>query len=145
MGFDDSPPTLYLLSNSGVSWLYKDFHRWPKMIEGALFFKALYESGIPKIAIENPVMHKYAKQIIGANFTQSIQPYQFGHPEQKRTCLWLKCLPPLKETKNVYNEMMELPDNQRQRLHYLPPSKDRALLRSKTFSGIAEAFADQWG
>ena len=65
--------------------------------------------------------------------------------EQKATCLWLKGLPELEETDNVYEQMMRLPDNQRQRLHYLPPSPDREKLRSKTFPGIAGAMAQQWG
>jgi hypothetical protein len=76
---------------------------------------------------------------------QIIQPWQFGDEAQKTTCLWLKNLEPLKETNNVYNEMIQLPKNIAQRIHYLPPSKDRAKLRSKTFPGIAEAMAAQWG
>ena len=100
---------------------------------------------IPKVVIENPIMHKYAREIIKTPYAQIIQPYQFGHMEQKATCLWLKGLPELQETHNVYDEMMKLPDNQRQRLHYLPPGPDREKLGSKTFSGIASAMAQQWG
>lgn len=138
------PPCTYL-ANSGVMWLHKQEGRWDKMREGAEFFKKLLNADIPKICIENPIMHKYAKEIIGTNFTQSIQPYQFGHKEQKRTCLWLKGLPKLKETNNVKEEMLKLSDKERQRLHYLPPSKDRWKLRSTTFQGIANAMANQWG
>lgn len=138
------PPCTYL-SNSGVMWLHKQPDRWGKMKDGALFFKKLLDADIPKICIENPIMHKYAKEIIGSNFTQSIQPYQFGHMEQKRTCLWLKGLEPLKETNNVKDEMMKLPKNERERIHYLPPSKDRWKIRSTTFTGIAKAMAEQWG
>jgi hypothetical protein len=69
----------------------------------------------------------------------------FGHMEQKATCLWLKGLPQLIPTDNVKEEMMKLSDSERQRLHYLPPSKDRAKIRSRTFTGIAEAMAEQWG
>lgn len=75
---------------------------------------------------------------------QIIQPWMFGHPEQKATCLWLSKLPPLASTNDVYSEMMELPDNERQRLHYLPPGPDRWKIRSKTFEGIASAMAEQW-
>ena len=91
-------------------------------------------------------MHKYAKERIG-NIKQSqvIQPWQFGHLEQKATCLWLKNLPLLQPTDDVKNAMMLLPKNQRERLHYLPPSKDRWKLRSTTYQGIANAMADQWG
>jgi hypothetical protein len=65
--------------------------------------------------------------------------------EQKATCLWLKGVDKLQETNNVYDAMMLLPDNQRQRLHYLPPGPDREKIRSTTFLGIGEAFAQQWG
>ncbi|MDI3348883.1 hypothetical protein PIGBHMHK_00675 [Mycoplasmopsis arginini] len=74
-----------------------------------------------------------------------IQPYQFGHLEQKKTGLHLHNLPPLIETNNVYDEMMSLPKNIRERIHYLPPSPDRWKIRSTTFKGIANAMANQWG
>lgn len=138
------PPCTYLC-NSGVSWLHKIPERWDQMREGAEFFKALWDSGIPKIAIENPIMHKYAKEIIGSNQTQLIQPYQFGHPESKATCLWLKGLDPLEETDNVKEVWKSLPKKEAQRLHMLPPSADRWKLRSETYQGIADAMAEQWG
>jgi hypothetical protein len=138
------PPCTYL-SNSGVSWLHKDKSRWAKMEGGAMFFKKLLEAKIEMKAIENPIMHKYAKEIIGRKQTQMVQPWMFGHPESKATCLWLEGLPPLKETNNVKEEMLKLPDSQRQRLHYLPPSPDRWKERSRTFQGIADAMAQQWG
>ena len=75
---------------------------------------------------------------------QIINPWQFGHMEQKRTCLWLINLPKLKDTDNVYDDMMKLPIRIRQRIHYTS-GKDRSKIRSKTFPGIAKAFADQWG
>ena len=106
----------------------------------------LLDAPIPRIAIENPIMHKYAKERIGGvKQSQVIQPWMFGHPESKATCLWLKNLPTLKETKNVKEEMLKLPDSERQRLHWLPPSADRWKLRSTTYSGIADAMATQWG
>lgn len=138
------PPCTYL-SNSGVSWLYKQEDRWKNMIDGAVFFRKIFESNIPMIAVENPVMHKYAKSIIGYEQSQVIHPWMFGHTEQKATCLWLKNLPLLQPTNDVREEMMKLPKNQRERLHYLPPSEERWKLRSKTYDGIAEAFAKQWG
>jgi hypothetical protein len=139
------PPCTYL-TNSGVTWLHKDPTRWAKLDEGAAFFKDLYEAPIERIAVENPIMHKYAKERIGG-ITQSqvIQPWMFGHTEQKATCLWLRNLPLLTETNNVKAAMLALPNNERQRLHYLPPSADRWKLRSTTFAGIAQAMADQWG
>ena len=76
--------------------------------------------------------------------TQAIQPYQFGHMEQKETWLWLNGLPPLQPTKNVCDRMMKLPRKNRERLHYLSPGTDRAKERSRTFQGIADAMAAQW-
>ena len=93
-------------------------------------------------ALENPVGVLHTA--IGKP-TQYVQPYQFGHMEQKKTGLWLYGLPPLESTNNVYDDMMKLPKNQRERLHYLPPSPDRAKIRSTTYQGIAEAMAKQWG
>lgn len=97
----------------------------------------------PRVALENPVgvlprMGKMPKPTW-------IQPYYFGHTEQKRTGLFLHGLPPLKETNNVHTEMMTLPKNQRERLHYLPPSPDRWKERSRTYQGVADAMATQWG
>lgn len=138
-GFDlmiAHPPCTYLC-NSGVCWLYKDESRWDKMRLGANFFKRLLNCSVPKIAVENPIMHKYAKEIIGINQTQIVHPWQFGHGETKATCLWLKNLPTLKPTNIV--------EGREQRLHKLPPSKDRWKIRSTTFQGIADAMAEQWG
>lgn len=143
------PPCTYL-TNAGVTWLYnkdktKNEKRWVDMGEGAEFFKLLLNAPIQRICIENPIMHKYAKNIIGTNQSQVIQPWMFGHKEQKATCLWLKGLPLLQPTNNVKEEMMKLSNRERQRLHYLPPSEDRWKIRSTTYQGIAEAMAQQWG
>ena len=91
-------------------------------------------------------MHKYAKKLIGGiKQSQVIQPWMFGHKEQKSTCLWLTGLPKLKETNNVKAKMMLLPKNERERLHYLPPGPDRWKIRSTTPQGISKAMAEQWG
>jgi|TARA_R110002074_G_scaffold23790_2_gene71640 hypothetical protein len=138
------PPCTYL-TNSGVCHLHTDPKRWPKMFEGADFFKRLLNAPVPRIAIENPIMHGYAKKLIGGvQQDQLIQPYMFGHMEQKATCLWLKNLPDLVGTDDVKAQMLELPKRERERLHYLPPSPDRWKLRSTTYSGIADAMAAQW-
>jgi len=137
------PPCTYL-TNSGVCHLHTDPSRWAKLDEAAEFFKALINAPIAHIAIENPIPHKYASERIGQKYSQIIQPWQFGHTESKATCLWLKNLPKLEESENVKAQMLLLPANQRQRLHYLPPSKDRWKLRSKTYPGIAKAIAEQW-
>lgn len=138
------PPCTYL-TNAGVSWLYRKEGRWDQMKDGAEFFKKLLEADIPKIAVENPIMHKYAVEVIGRRQNQVVQPWMFGHMEQKATCLWLKGLPELKPTDNVKEEMLKLPKTVIQRLHYLPPSKDRWKIRSETYQGIADAMARQWG
>ena len=130
------PPCTYLC-NSGVTWLHRQEGRWDKMKEGAEFFKRLLNAPIPYIAIENPIMHKYAVDIIGRRQDQVVQPWQFGHGETKATCFWLKNLPLLVPTDIVEGRV--------QRLHRLPPSKDRAKLRSETYQGIANAIAKQWG
>jgi len=141
------PPCTYL-TNTGVCWLTgknKKPGRWGQLDEGAQFFKMFLDHPCEKIAIENPIMHKYAiDRIGGKKHDQLVQPYMFGHLERKATCFWLKGLPPLIQTDNVKDEMLKLPKRDQQRLHYLPPSKDRAKLRSKTYTGIAKAIASQW-
>lgn len=106
------------------------------------FVRLLLNAPIPKIALENPV------SIISSRIRkpdQIVHPWMFGHLEQKATCLWLKGLPLLTATNDVKADMMKLPKNQRERLHYLPPSADRWKIRSQTFQGIADAMATQWG
>lgn len=142
------PPCTYL-ANSGVRWLYqkdgtRNEERWINMYQATEFFYLLLNAPIPRIAVENPVMHKHAVENIGTKQTQCIQPWQFGHPESKMTCLWLKNLAPLVPTNNVKAEMDKLSKAEQQRLHWLPPSPDRWKLRSTTYLGIAEAMASQW-
>ncbi len=95
------------------------------------------------VGMENPV--GVLPRLAGLHPAQYVQPWMFGHTEQKKTGLWLDRLPPLKPTNDVYEDMMVLPKNRRERLHYLPPSPDRWKIRSTTFQGIAEAMASQWG
>ena len=128
-------PPCTRLCNSGVMWLERR-NLWDELVRAGEFFQDLKNANIPKICIENPIPHKYAKKYMG-DYTQIIQPWQFGHGETKATCLWLKGLPKLKPTNIV--------EGREQRLHRLPPSKDRAKLRSKTYLGIAKAMAEQWG
>ena len=135
------PPCTYLC-NSGVSWLHKDESRWDKLQDGRDFFMSLHDYNIPKICVENPIPHKYGEL---PKYTQIVQPYQFGHTERKATCLWLKNLPKLTPTNNVKEDMDKLPKRDQQRIHYMSPGKDRSVQRSKTFQGIADAMAEQWG
>ena len=138
------PPCTYLC-NSGVRWLYENSTRWDDLDLGAEFFRLLLNSGIPKIAVENPIPHKYAVKRIGAKYDQLIQPWMFGHKETKATCLWLKGLPFLEPTTNLKEETKALPNKESQRIHRASPGPERSKLRSKTFSGIAQAMAQQWG
>lgn len=109
--------------------------------EGIDFFMKFTQTKIPKWAIENPIgimSRLYRKP------DQIIQPYYFGHPESKATCLWLKGLRLLYDTDNLKDKWMSLPKRRAQRIHYLSPGPERARLRSKTFPGIAKAMAEQW-
>ena len=141
------PPCTYI-TNSGVHWLHKDKARWKLLEEACEFFSILLNSNIKHICIENPIPHKHAtlhpKFPIG-KYIQKIQPYQFGHMETKATCFWLKNLPFLEPVTDLKEKTMRLPKKQRQRIHYLGPTKNRAKIRSKTFQGIADAMASQWG
>lgn len=111
------------------------------MIESAQCFRRLLDCKIPKVCGENPIPYRDAHTIMG-HYTQKIQPFQFGHPERKATCLWLRSLPPLLPTNIV---PLPAARNQAQRLFHLPPSPTRWMERSRTFSGIAAAMAQQWG
>jgi len=135
------PPCTYLCLG-GVGWLHKDSARWKKMEQAVDFFMALWNAPIPRIAIENPVPHKYAKL---PKYSQIIQPWQFGHPHTKATCLWLKGLPKLRPTCEIKRIMRMLPKSIQHALDYLPPSPNRSFLRSITFPGISVAMAYQWG
>lgn len=138
------PPCTYL-ANSGVRWLHERPDRWEKMREAAEFFKSLLNAPVPKICVENPVMHKYAVEIIGRKHDQTIQPYEFGHPESKRTCLWLKNLPPLLPTGILSKKEGTTWENQTPSgQNKLGPSPDRWKERSRFYRGWAEAMANQW-
>ena len=128
------------LSVSGAAWFEKKKMNGSQQMS-ASFFMMLAKSDIPRIAIENPIC---IMSRLWRKPDQIVQPWMFGHMEQKATCLWLKNLPVLYPTNNVKVQMMELPKNKRERLHYLPPSQDRWKLRSETFQGIADAMAEQW-
>lgn len=137
-------PTCTYMTNSGVCWLHKDPSRWAKLDAAAEFFTLLWNAPIPRIALENPIMHRYAIERIGVRQTQVIQPWMFGHREKKATCLWLKGLPPLIPTSHLKKETDALPMKEQQRLHYLSPGPNRWKERSRTYAGIATAMAKQW-
>lgn len=138
-------PPCTRLCNSGVRWLSKpppgrtaeDMQR--ELREGADLFSAFWNAAIERICVENPVMHKHAKALIVnyREFSQSVQPWQFGHGETKRTCFWLKNLPLLQPTDVV--------PGREQRVFRQPPGPDRWKERSRFYPGIAKAMAEQWG
>lgn len=138
------PPCTYL-TNSGVRWLHTQAGRWELMEEGARFFKLFLDVDCPRVAIENPIPHKYALELMGRKYDQIVQPWMFGHTEMKATCLWLKGLPALVETNNVREEMKKLPKSEVQKVHYMSPGPERWKARSRTYKGFAESMANQWG
>ena len=126
------PPCTHL-AVSGARW-FKD--KREEQADAIKFVESLWNAGVFRIAIENPVGILSTRSILGKP-TQIIQPWQFGHGEVKATCLWLKNLPPLKPTQIV--------EGRTARVHHEPPSPDRWKNRSRTLPGIAAAMADQWG
>lgn len=133
------PPCTHL-AVSGMRWFKEGVKPLSLKYEAAAFFLKFAEANVEKIAIENPIC---VMSSLYRKPDQIINPYQFGHPEQKKTCLWLKNLPMLQETDNVYEYMMTLPEKERARIWWF--GSNHAKERSKTFPGIAKAMADQWG
>jgi hypothetical protein len=146
-------PPCTRLTNSGVRWLHVPppgrslAEIWAELDEGAALFSACWNAPIPRVAVENPVMHRYAKARI-VNFaphSQSVQPWQFGtDPDgpdnvKKRTCLWLRGLPTLTPTGTLDGSTA------RDEIHKASPGPDRAARRSRFFPGLATAMAEQWG
>jgi hypothetical protein len=124
------PPCTHL-AVSGARWFKNKIKEQNESLD---FVRRLMYCNIPKIAIENPV------GIISTKIRkpdQVIQPWEFGHNEEKRTCLWLKRLPKLKATKII--------GGGEPRIHWESPGKDRWKRRSRFYSGIAKAMANQWG
>lgn len=107
------------------------------MVEAIQFFKNCLNGNAPRICVENPILHGEAVKGIGKKYAQIIHPWQFGSPEKKATCLWLKGLPCLKPT--------EIVEPSRESVFRMPPHKDRGYRRSITRLGIAKAMAEQWG
>lgn len=139
------PPCTYLC-NSGVRWLAPGGKLDParhKLMQSACdFFAALYWAAIPKVAIENPVMHKYARDYLLSawkipSHSFALQPWQHGEPEVKRTCFWTRNLPALVPSNIVAGRTA--------RVHRASPGPNRWKERSRTLPGIALAIATQWG
>ena len=136
------PPCTYLAA-SGMHWTTRGL-RDPQLTEDALaFVQLLLNAPVDKIALENPV-GCISTRIRKPD--QYIQPWQFGHPHSKKTCLWLKNLPTLTHTNVLTVPESGKWDNQtKSGQNKLPPSADRWKIRSMTYQGVADAMADQWG
>ena len=133
------PPCTHLTVSNAKNWA--ELQANGKQQAAIDFVEAIYFSDCPHICVENPVGALSTRSRLG-KASQYIQPFQFGHPEQKKTGLWLKGLPKLKGTEFI--DVSGLPKKEVQRLHYLGPSKDRWKLRSTTYKGIAKAMAIQF-
>lgn len=138
-------PPCTRLCLSGVRWLHKPpagktvAQMWSDLDAAADLFSACWNAPVERVAVENPVMHRHGRERI-RNFeppAQTVQPWQFGHPETKAVCLWLRNLPKLIPT--------DIVAGREPRVHHMPPSPNRWRERSRFFPGVAEAMADQWG
>tara|TARA_R100000149_G_C5776852_1_gene74625 strand:+ start:10 stop:597 length:588 start_codon:yes stop_codon:yes gene_type:complete len=138
------PPCTHL-AVSGARWFTEGKKPWSLQEEALSFVRTLLNAPIDKIALENPVS-VISTKIKKPN--QIIQPFEYGHDVTKKTCLWLKNLPNLKPTKIVKPDIVLVNGKKMSRMHYesfkLPP-KERGKVRSKFYTGIAEAMAEQWG
>ena len=144
------PPCTYL-SNAGARWLYAggelNTERYRKGLDGKKFFMAMLNADCPRIAVENPIPSSIYDL---PHYTQVIQPYQFGEPWSKKTCLWLKGLEPLQPANIVEDYRPYCSSGSYSKMHepkYKGASRKggSAKSRSKTFHGIANAMAEQWG
>lgn len=143
------PPCTYL-SNAGARWLYAGHElnneRHERGLAGKQLFLSFYNANISHICIENPVPSRVYNL---PAYSQTVQPYQFGHDVTKKTCLWLKGLPPLTPTEVVVpkkgREIIKKDGSRRLSCWVMERrGSERAKARSKTFPGIAAAMADQW-
>ena len=144
------PPCTYL-TNAGARWLWAggklNKERYKKGMEARKFFMRFIEADCPRIAVENPIPSAVYEL---PTYTQIIQPYEYGHPNTKKTCLWLKGLPPLQPTEIVKPEKARRFQQKNGKWRYScwemdqRGGKERARERSKTFPGIAKAMAEQW-
>ena len=147
-------PPCTRLCNSGVRWLSApppgrtEEEMWRELDEGAALFSACWNAPIERVCVENPVMHKHAKARI-ANFkpaAQTVQPWWFGDPAFKATGLYLRNLPKLQPTKRLEPPKAGTEEHKAwSAIHRQPPGPERWKVRSKTFQGIADAMASQWG
>jgi hypothetical protein len=145
-------PPCTRLANSGVRWLVIPpkgrslVSMWRELFEGAEFYKALRDAPIPLKCIENPVMHKHAKELIKLGKRQVVQPWWFGEKTFKSTGYELVGLPDLIPTNKLIPPKKGTDEHRKWSwIHLMSPGPNRSKLRSKTPVGIARAMAEQWG
>lgn len=145
-------PPCTRLTNAGVRWLKEPppgrtlVEIWREFFEGVEFYKALRDAPIPLKAIENPIMHKHAKEAIGIIKRHVVQPWWFGDKAFKGTGWELFGLDPLRPTFELTPPEKGTEEHKKWSfIHRMPPGPERAKLRSKTFPGMAKAMAEQWG
>ncbi len=134
------PPCTHL-AVSGARWFKKKREQGLQQ-QGIEFFMQCALTNAKRLAVEQPVS---IMSTLYREPDQYIEPWMFGHKEPKKTCLWLTNLPKLIKTNDVYDEMMKLPIKERNRIHHMPPGEEREKERSRTYQGIADAMAEQWG
>lgn len=146
-------PPCTRLCNSGVRWLKVPppgrtlEEMWVELDEGAALFSVCWRAPIPRVAIENPIMHRHAKVRMPSDLPrpQIVQPWWFGDPAFKATGLYLRGLPQLVPTMKLIPPRPGTPEHRRwSAIHRAPPARDRWKIRSRTFEGPAAAMADQW-
>jgi hypothetical protein len=147
------PPCTYL-SNSGAKHLYiggkkangRDEQRWKDMRSGADFFNRVLAAPVAKKCLENPVMHGHAQKLVGGKATQYVQPWWFGEPFFKATGFRLIGLPPLVATNKLVPPKKGTKEHKKwSAIHMASPGPNRQKDRSRTFQGVADAMAEQWG
>lgn len=148
-------PTCTRLCNSGRRWLYQggrgkvpDPKMWRDMLDGVEFYNLLWNADIPRIAVENPIMHDHARKLLGIRpgEVQFVQPWWFGDKAFKATGFRLKNLPPLKPTNKLTPPKPGTEEHKQWSfIHRAARTADRWKLRSTTFPGIADACGEQWG
>lgn len=134
-----------VMANSGVRWLDTIPGRRDELSEAAAIFNLTLRDTRPGYA-ENSIMHCHARALIDRKQDQVIQPWHFGEPKFKATCLWLRGIPVLKNTNRLIPPLKGTPEHKQwSAVHRASPGPDRWKERSRTLPGIAKAMAWQWG
>ena len=145
-------PPCTRLTNAGVRWLHKPppgktvAEMWLELDEAAELYRTIRDAVIPRKCLENPVMHRYAQERIGKPKRHIVQPWWFGDPAFKATGFELINLPPLVATNKLTPPKPGTDEHKQWSwIHRMPPGPNRKQERSRSFPGISEAMADQWG